>query len=65
MNVTAQKFGYPDSMVKELDHIKGLESPSDFANIARGMVRDGYSDQEIAKVMGLNGLRVIKACWPK
>jgi membrane dipeptidase len=52
-------------MVKELDHIKGLESPSDFANIARGMVRDGYSDKEIAKVMGLNGLRIIKACWPK
>jgi len=45
--------------------VRGLESPSDFANIARGLVRDGYSDAEIAKVMGLNGLRVIRACWPK
>ncbi len=52
-------------MVRDLDHVKGLESPSDFSNIARGLVRDGYSDGEIAKVMGLNGLRVIKACWPK
>jgi len=52
-------------MVKDLDYIKGLESPSDFGNIAKGLVRDGYSDQDIAKVMGLNGLRVIKACWPK
>jgi membrane dipeptidase len=52
-------------MVKDLDYIGGLESPSDFANIAKGLVRDGYSDDEIAKVMGLNGLRVIKACWPK
>ena len=52
-------------MVRDLDHIKGLESPSDFTNIARGLVRDGYSDTEIAKVMGLNGLRVIRTCWPK
>jgi membrane dipeptidase len=52
-------------VVRDLDYIKGLESPSDFTNVAKGMVRDGFSDQEIAKVMGLNGLRVIKACWPK
>jgi len=52
-------------MVRDLDYVKGLESPTDFSNIARGLVRDGYSDTEIAKVMGLNGLRVIEACWPK
>jgi membrane dipeptidase len=52
-------------LAQGLDHVKGLESPADFANIARGLVRDGFSDGEIAKVMGLNGLRVIKACWPK
>ena len=52
-------------MVRDLEYVKGLESPSDFMNIARGLVRDGYSDKDIAKVMGLNGLRVIKACWPK
>jgi microsomal dipeptidase-like Zn-dependent dipeptidase len=52
-------------MVRDLDHVKGLESPTDFPNIVRGLVRDGYSNTEIAKVMGLNGLRVIEACWPK
>ena len=52
-------------MARNLDYVKGLESPSDFTNIARGLVRDGYSDTEISKVMGLNGLRVIKACWTK
>ena len=52
-------------MARNLDYVKGLESPSDFTNIARGLVRDGYSDNEVAKVMGLNGLRVIKACWPR
>ena len=52
-------------MVRDLDHVEGLESPTDFPNIARGLVRDGYSDTEVAKVMGLNGFRVIEACWPK
>jgi membrane dipeptidase len=52
-------------VVRDLDYVKGLESASDFANIARGLIRDGYSDQDIAKVMGLNGLRLIKACWPR
>jgi len=51
-------------MVRDLDYVKGLESPSEFTNIARGLVRDGYSDDDVAKIMGLNGLRVIKACWP-
>ena len=52
-------------IVRNLDYVKGLESPSDFTNIIRGLVRDGYSDKEIAKVIGQNGLRVIKTCWPK
>ena len=52
-------------LAEGLDYIKGLENPGEFSNIARGLVRDGYSDGEIAKVMGLNGLRVIGACWPK
>ncbi|MCW4049923.1 MAG: dipeptidase [Candidatus Bathyarchaeota archaeon] len=52
-------------MVRDLEYVKGLESPTDFPNIARGLVRDGYSDAEIAKVMGGNALRVIKACWPR
>jgi membrane dipeptidase len=39
---------------------EGFESPGDFRNIVKGMIRDGYSDAEIAKVMGQNALRVIK-----
>jgi len=50
-------------LVQGLDYVKGLESPADFSNIARGLVRDGYSDKEIAKTMGLNCLRLIKLCW--
>ncbi len=52
-------------LAQGLDYVKGLESPYDFVNVARGLVRDGYSNEEIAKVMGLNGLRLIKRCWLK
>jgi microsomal dipeptidase-like Zn-dependent dipeptidase len=51
-------------MVRDLDYVKGLESPSDFTNVIRGLVRDGYSDVVIKKVMGQNALRLIKKCWP-
>ncbi len=52
-------------VVKDLDYVKGLESATDYANLVRCLIRDGYSDQEVAKVMGLNTLRVVKACWPR
>ena len=38
----------------------GYENPGEFKNVIKGLVRDGYSDNEIIKVMGLNGMRVIK-----
>jgi membrane dipeptidase len=49
----------------DFPHVVGAESPNDAINFGKGLVRDGYSDNEIAKVLGLNGLRVIKANWPK
>ncbi|MGD0804882.1 MAG: membrane dipeptidase [Candidatus Bathyarchaeia archaeon] len=48
----------------EHPHVQGLENPGEFINIAKGLIRDGYSDGEIAKVMGLNALRMMKDCWP-
>ena len=52
-------------MVRNLEYVKGLESPSDFSNVIRGLLRDGYSDAEIKKVMGLNALELIKKVWPR
>jgi membrane dipeptidase len=49
----------------DFPHVVGAESPSDVLNIAKGLIRDGYSDNEIMKVMGQNGMRIIKANWPK
>ena len=34
-------------------------------NIARWLVSHGYSDEDIAKVMGPNVLRVLKESWAR
>ena len=49
-----------ESMV---EYVEGLENPSDFPNIVRWLVKHGYSDSEIAKIIGGNGLRLLKAAW--
>ncbi len=52
-------------MVRDLDYVKGLESPSEFTNVIRGLLRDGYSDNDIIRVMGQNSLVLIKKVWPR
>jgi membrane dipeptidase len=44
-------------------YVKGLENPNEFVNIARWMIKHGYSDGEIAKIIGLNALRVLEKVW--
>ena len=46
-----------------VEYVKGLENPSDFPNIVRWLVKHGYSDLEIAKIIGGSGLRLLKATW--
>ena len=46
-----------------VEYVDGLENPSEFKNIIRWLVKHGYSDQEIAKVIGGNILRVVKRVW--
>lgn len=48
---------------EEVAYVDGLENPADFPNIIRWLVRQGYSDEDIAKVMGGNALRVLKQVW--
>lgn len=48
----------------EVDYVQGLENPSEvMPNVARWLVTHGYSDEDIAKVMGLNVLRVLEETW--
>jgi membrane dipeptidase len=44
-------------------YVKGLENPNEFVNIARWMIKHGYSDGEITKVIGLNALRMLENVW--
>jgi len=49
---------------KEVPYVKGLENPSEASwNIIRWLVKHGYSDEEIEKVIGGNALRVLKTVW--
>lgn len=41
-------------------YMKGIENPGDFPNVTRGLVKRGYSDDEIQKIIGGNALRVFE-----
>jgi membrane dipeptidase len=48
----------------EVEYVEGLESPVEpFSNIVRWLVKHGYSDTEISKVVGGNILRVLDDAW--
>ena len=50
-----------DAVVPE--YVVGLENIGDFPNIVRWLVLHGYSDDEVAKVIGGNTLRVLNQAW--
>ena len=55
---------YPDWQDIEFDYVEGMENPTEaWHNIVRWLVREGYSDEEIAKVTGENVLRALEEAW--
>ncbi|MFP3952418.1 MAG: dipeptidase [Candidatus Bathyarchaeia archaeon] len=44
-------------------YVKGLENPNELVNVIRWMIKHGYSDEEISKVMGLNVIDLLKQVW--
>ncbi len=54
-----------DLEVKDLPkYVKGLENPTEaIHNVVRWMVKNGYSDAEIGKIIGQNALRVLDKVW--
>ncbi|MFD1038421.1 membrane dipeptidase, partial [Virgibacillus byunsanensis] len=50
----------------EVPYVKGVENPTEaYQNVVRWLVKHGYSDGDIKKVMGENIMRVLKDTWVK
>ena len=63
LNATKQP-DRPGMEYEEVAYVEGLENPTEAShNIARWLIREGYSDEDIAKVMGGNVLRVLSEAW--
>lgn len=56
--------GKPDQHFEEVEWVEGLENPTEGShNVARWLVREGYSDEDVEKVMGGNALRIMREAW--
>lgn len=46
------------------DYVRGMENPTEaMYNVTRWLVKNGYSDKEIVKIIGGNALRLLNAVW--
>jgi membrane dipeptidase len=49
---------------EEVEYVKGIENPTEGSkNILRWLVKHDYSNEDIAKALGQNILRVLKEVW--
>ncbi|RKP49999.1 hypothetical protein D7Z26_19475 [Cohnella endophytica] len=59
----ATKLGFAKGDGPSTETVKGLEKYSYFINFTRGLVARGYSDEDVARIMGGNWLRVFEQVW--
>jgi membrane dipeptidase len=48
---------------EQVDHVEGLENLSEFPNVLRWLVAHGYTDEQIAKLVGGNALAALRRVW--
>jgi membrane dipeptidase len=49
---------------EEIEYVDGIENPAEaFPNVVRWLVKHGYSDADIGKVIGANVMRALEAVW--
>lgn len=56
-----QSVGVSEGIWPWSDGHKGMENNSGYPNLTRGLIARGFSDEDIAKIMGGNFLRLIEA----
>ncbi len=49
--------------VTDPGYVKGMENPNEFVNVMRWMIKHGYSDAEIVKIIGGNALKLLEKVW--
>jgi membrane dipeptidase len=50
-------------LYEQVDHVEGLENLSEFPNVLRWLVGRGYTDEQIAKLVGGNALAALRRVW--
>ena len=61
LSITASRGQQPTQLVEYVD---GIENPAEaFPNIVRWLVKHGYSDTDIGKVIGANVMGVLGQVW--
>jgi len=60
---TTTKRWYPSGFLWETMAAEGFSGVHEFPNVTRGLVARGYNDEDIAKILGGNWLRLFKETW--
>lgn len=59
---TLVPYPVPEDM-PDPGYVKGLENPNEYVNIMRWMIKHGYSDEDIQKIVGGNALKLLEKVW--
>jgi membrane dipeptidase len=56
--------GHAGQEFEEVEYVRGIENPTEGSwNILRWLVKNGYSDDDIARVIGGNAMRLLEQVW--